>query len=33
MGTCKADRAERPRIGAWMAGHADQHKAPEAVAA
>lgn len=21
MGTCKADPAERPRIGAWMAGH------------
>jgi hypothetical protein len=32
MGTCKADAAERQRIGAWMAGHAE-HKAPEAVPA
>ena len=24
MGSCRADPAERPRIGAWMAGHAEQ---------
>jgi simple sugar transport system ATP-binding protein len=33
MGTCKADPAERQRIGAWMAGHVEQAKVPEAVAA
>ncbi|MDB5858110.1 MAG: transporter ATP-binding protein, partial [Ramlibacter sp.] len=32
MGTCTADPAERQRIGAWMAGHAE-HRAPEAVEA
>jgi ABC-type uncharacterized transport system ATPase subunit len=33
MGTCKADPAERQRIGAWMAGHVEQPKVAEAVAA
>ena len=29
MGTCKADASERPRIGAWMAGHTQAEAAPE----
>jgi simple sugar transport system ATP-binding protein len=32
MGTCPAHARERPRIGAWMAGHAEHGRGEEATA-